>query len=304
VADDLETAVDNSNAAILETQEKINTAVKAFAQALSQIEEAEQELEKAWEETKDKAEAFLKTVDNEGKSNEEESNSSRSALNELKAKILQGKSDYDEEIDNAQKSLDDFGEQNVKGLEDPIEAIMKMVGQTANDMEKEAGSILQNITKIATEAVSFFEGEISSALEENQRQVTERHNQLGDWITQQARPDMDTKHTDFFTKLKELETQTQSKFEETDQNSSTETKSVLDQCLGQHIQTIEQIMSLGQTLSTVLAGLSSSVATTGDTIGTVKQTVETCVETSNITVESIMGCFEKFQKICGGFSSL
>jgi hypothetical protein len=301
---DLEQACDAANAEIAELIPNWDKAEKAFGEALKKIEESEQELKQNWEETKKEAEAFLKEVADGEKDLVEESANTRSAMQDLKKATLSTKEDLEQEIDTQKQALDDFGEQDVHGLESPMEALAKAVSEAASNLEQAIGTIAGQISSLAADTVSFFEGEITNALEENERQVTERHSQLEDWITSSARPDMETKHGDFKTKMTELESQTQSKFDETHQHTETESKSVLDQCLGEHMNTIQQIMSLGQTLSSTLTFLADSVKTTGEMIGTAKQTVETCVETSNITIESIMDCFESFQKICEGFSFL
>jgi hypothetical protein len=300
----LEDACDAANAEIAELLTGWAGATKSFAEALKKIDEAEEELKKEWAETKKEAEEFLTQVADGHKDLVEESADTRTAMKDLKKVVLDGKEEFDTEVEAQRKGLDEFGEQDVHGSESPFEQLAKTVSDAASSLEKAVDTITQAVSQLASETVSFFEGEIENALTENERQVTERHSQLEDWINTTLKPDMETKHGEFKGKMTELEGNTQTKFEETHQSSESESKSVLEQCLGEHMNTIQQIMSLGQTLSSTLTFLADSVKTTGETIGTAKQTVETCVETSNVTIESIMDCFESFQKICEGFSFL
>jgi DNA repair exonuclease SbcCD ATPase subunit len=301
---DLEKACDDANTQIGELLPKWAKAEQDFKKALQRIKESQTELEKKWEDTEEEAEAFLKELADSSKDLEEESNNTRSAMQDLKKAVLEGKQEYEDELEKTADEHEDFGESDVHGLENPMETLAQMVGQTANSLQQAIETIESSLSKLAADTVNFFEGEISEALTENERQVTERHSQLEDWITSDARPNMVNKKGDFQTKLSELESNTQNKFDETDQRTNSDSKSVLDGMLGETMGTIQQIMSLGQTLSSTLTFLADSVQTTGQTIGAAKQTVETCVETSNITIESIMSIFEKFQKICAGFSFL
>ena len=298
---DLESVGRDALELINKTLPRFDQCDETFKKSKERIEKAVEELKQKWEAAKKDAEEFLTTIEDEQKNNEEEHNSTKSALDDLKKKVLDGKKDVEEDLEDGRSEVEEYGETN-KNLESPIETLMKMVCQAAESLQNRAESIEQQLNSVCSDAASFLEGEIDSALNDIEENQTRRHNELGDWITQTATPDMTARKGDFATKLTDFETEMDSKFNETSEKASTESKSILDNVLGDFTNTIGQVMDFGQSLETVLGFLSTSVDTTGQAVGAAKDSVETCVKTSNITVESIMGCFEKFTKLANSFS--
>jgi DNA repair exonuclease SbcCD ATPase subunit len=304
VATDLESAGTQTLARFNELMPLFEEAERAFEDAEKKIEKAHQDLEKKWKEAEDTTEEFLKQVAEDRKDNEDETTNTRDALKELKQEVLDATKEADQKIEDTREEIEKFGEDTVKGMEPKVEAIMKMVDDVAKSLEQKANEIEKELNTACSEASEFFENDICGFLEEFQRNVEDRAGQLYDFVTTEAVPDLQTKHSDFDEKLKNYTQDLGDKMEEEGRNALNEAQTSLTGCLGEHMETIRNIMGLGDTISTVLSGLAGGVETAGKTVGTCKETVEMGVDVTNVGTKAIIGCIEEFMEFAEKFTFL
>jgi DNA anti-recombination protein RmuC len=283
---------------------EFDRAEKAFDEAEKDINDAVESLDKKYQELEDKVEEFRKQVAEDRKDNEEQHHSSHQSVDELKKQVLDHTQQSRQKMDETHHEMEEFGEQGVKATEPKVESIFQIVAEAVQAFEQKANDIEGELSNIFTTAANFFENEVVQSLEQNQRDQDDRHNTLADWIHQEAMPSMAEKHTNFRDKLDHHTQQTGDKMHETGDHAHTESKSALDQCLGDHMETINQILGLGQSLSSALSNLSGGVDAAGGTVDTVKTTMETGVDVTNVSTKAIIGCIEKFMDFAKKFSFL
>jgi chromosome segregation ATPase len=280
---------------------KFEEANDAYEAAKAQFEKAGEKVEQDWDKIEEASKAFLERVKNERSDFADETQTTLEGIAALKTKVEEITDSAKEAANDAREELNNFAEE-IQKLEPEIEKVMKMVDDAASALKQRGDAIKEKVNEVASDMSSFLEGEISSAFTDIQDAVETRAGELMTHIADTIVPKMEEKAADLAQNLSDFASDMGQKMTDKGAEAMQNATDVLESCFGTFKDTIDQIMSLGDTMQNVLDKVCGFVNDVGDVVGQTQQAVSTGVDTTSVGLNAVVGTIQEILDFFSSFS--